>query len=181
MNKDKYLVAPNESFDSYHSRNCTICNRPDRPAIEQEFLHWHSPVFIAREYEIPWRSVYRHAHALGLFAERRRNLRHSLEFIIEDASRTDATPESVIRAVQLYARISDTGELIETPKTQVIVISRDGNKTNPPDVIDAQINEKIDENILRRAADSAAGLPSRNRELDTQLDNRSRTESDLTH
>lgn len=123
---DTHPTQASESFESYHQRNCKICCHPDRAAIEYDYLHWRSPERIARDYDIPWRAVYRHAHAVSLVDRRRRNLRSSLEFLIEGASRVEPTPDGVLRAVQLYARMNEAGELLEVPKTQVIVISRDG-------------------------------------------------------
>ena len=56
---------------SYHERNCTICRHPDRDAIEEAFLQWRSVSNIRHEFHLPSRtSLYRHAHALGLFARR---------------------------------------------------------------------------------------------------------------
>jgi hypothetical protein len=43
-----------------------------------------SPAVITEEYGLSDRSsIYRHAHALGLFAKRQRNVRAALERIIE--------------------------------------------------------------------------------------------------
>jgi hypothetical protein len=123
---DKHSEPASESFESYHQRNCKICRHPDRPAIEHDFLHWRSPDRIAREYDVPWRSIYRHAHAVKLYDRRRRNLRSSVELLVEGASRVEPTADGVFRAIQLYARMNDAGEIREIPKTQVIVISRDG-------------------------------------------------------
>jgi hypothetical protein len=54
--------------------------------IETDFIAWSSPAAIAKEYGLSDRSsIYRHAHALGLFAKRQRNVRAALERIIEKA------------------------------------------------------------------------------------------------
>jgi hypothetical protein len=125
---DKQLPEGTDSFQSYHQRNCKICRHPDRPAIEYDFVNWRSPDHIAYEYKFSTRSLYRHANALNLFEQRRRNLRSSLELIIETAGRVPSSADSVLRAIQLYARMNEHGELMEVPKTQVIVISRDGTQ-----------------------------------------------------
>ncbi|MGB6975237.1 MAG: hypothetical protein WBD67_11190 [Terracidiphilus sp.] len=58
---------------------------------------------IAEEYGLADRtSVYRHAHALSLFAKRQRNIRAALERIIERAGEVDVTASAVVAAVQAY-------------------------------------------------------------------------------
>jgi hypothetical protein len=59
-----------------HEQNCKICKHPERENIERDFIAWRSPVAIAKEYRLSNRAtVYRHAHALGLFVKRQRNIR----------------------------------------------------------------------------------------------------------
>lgn len=140
---NKPLPEGTDSFQSYHQRNCKICRHPDRPAIEYDFLNWRSPDHIAYDYKFSTRSLYRHANALNLFEKRRRNLRSSLELIIETAGRVPATADSVLRAIQLYARMNDDGELVEVPKTQVIVISRDSTPTPTPIASAAKIVQNV--------------------------------------
>ena len=62
-------------------------------------------------------SVYRHAHALGLFEKRRRNIRAALERIIEKAGEVDVTASAVVSAVQAYAKINAAGEWIDRTET----------------------------------------------------------------
>ena len=143
---DKPLPEGTDSFQNYHQRNCKICRHPDRPAIEFDYLHWQTPHHIALEYDVPWRSVYRHAHALGLPAQRRRNLRSSVEFIIEKSSHPAPTAGEVVRAIQLYARMDDEGRIIEVPKTQMIVISRDGAQPEISGSNRAQIEQNATSN-----------------------------------
>jgi len=51
-----------------HRRNCSICACLQIEEIEGDFISWCSPAAIATEYGLADRaSVYRHAHALGLF------------------------------------------------------------------------------------------------------------------
>ncbi len=77
-----------------HERKCVICHHPERETIEEFFVRWQQPHRMAQEYDLPVRSLYRHAHATGLFAARRRNLRSVLEYILEDASVTQVTGDS---------------------------------------------------------------------------------------
>jgi hypothetical protein len=85
-----------------HTRKCSVCNHPDRDAIEQEFLRWYAPQDIARDHDIPYASaIYRHAHATGLFERRRATIRLALEPLIEQAQLNDAgqwvnTPSQVV-------------------------------------------------------------------------------------
>jgi len=61
--------------------------------------------------------IYRHAHALGLFEKRRRNIRAALEHIIEKGGEVDVTASAVVAAVQAYAKINSAGEWIDRTET----------------------------------------------------------------
>jgi len=75
--------------------------------METDFVSWRSPEVIAREYGLADRaSVYRHAHALGLFPKRQRNVRTALEKIIEKAGEVEVSAAAVVAAVQAYSKIS---------------------------------------------------------------------------
>ena len=58
-------------------------------------------------------SVYRHAHALGLFTKRQRNVRAALERIIDKAGEVDVTASAVVAAVQAYSKINSAGQWID--------------------------------------------------------------------
>jgi hypothetical protein len=92
-----------------HEYHCRICSHPKRVEIEQAFVTWSSPVRISKEYGVSRDSVYRHAHALGLMAKRRRNVRSALERIIEKAGDVEATAAAVVSAVAAYAKINANG------------------------------------------------------------------------
>ncbi len=97
-----------------HQRNCSVCSHADREEIEGDFIGWRSAVEIADAYGLADRaSVYRHAHALGLFAKRQRNIRAALERIIERAGDVDVTASAVVAAIQAYAKINSAGQWIE--------------------------------------------------------------------
>ena len=69
---------------------------------------------IAEEYGLADRaSVYRHAHALGLFQRRQRNVRAALERIIEKAGEVDVTASAVVAAVHAYSKINAAGQWID--------------------------------------------------------------------
>jgi hypothetical protein len=97
-----------------HSTNCRICGHGKRAEIEADFVRWKSPARIATEYRLGNRaSVYRHAHALGLFEKRGRNVRAALERIIEQVGEVDVTASAVVAAVQAYAKINAAGQWVD--------------------------------------------------------------------
>jgi hypothetical protein len=97
-----------------HRRNCSICTHPERTEIEAEFVAWRSPAVLAQQFGLSDRStVYRHAHAIGLFAQRQRNLRAALERIIERAGEVEVTAAAVVAAVQAYSKINAVGQWID--------------------------------------------------------------------
>jgi hypothetical protein len=93
-----------------HETNCSICAHADREEIERDFLEWKSPVQIAVDHGLPDRkSIYRHAHAFGLFPRRDRNIRAALVRIVERASDVEPTAQAVVAAIQAYAKINSQG------------------------------------------------------------------------
>jgi nitrogen fixation-related uncharacterized protein len=103
-----------------HSRKCLVCRHPARDLIEQEFLAWGKVWYLAKDFEIPdYRTIYWHARALGLFDQRRRNVRSVLEHLLESASRATPSADAIIRAVRSYTHIDDSGQWIDPP-TRVV-------------------------------------------------------------
>jgi hypothetical protein len=101
-----------------HQRVCSVCAHQQREEIESAFIAWRSPAAITEDYGLADRtSMYRHAHALGLFEKRRRNIRAALERIIEKAGEVDVTASAVVAAVQAYAKINAAGEWIDRTET----------------------------------------------------------------
>lgn len=98
---------------SRHERDCKLCRHPQREIVEQEWASWGDTSEIARTYSLSRDSIYRHAHALGLFEKRRRNVRSALEKIIEKASGVAVTAAAVVSAVQAYAKINAQGQWVE--------------------------------------------------------------------
>jgi hypothetical protein len=97
-----------------HAAECKICAHLQREEIERDFINWRSPASIAKHYKLKNRaSVYRHAHAFGLFPKRQRNVRAALEKIIERAGEVEVNAAAVVSAVGAYARINATGQWIE--------------------------------------------------------------------
>ncbi|HEV2617395.1 MAG TPA: hypothetical protein VGU63_12390 [Candidatus Acidoferrales bacterium] len=108
---------------SHHERKCFICHHPERETIEEMFVHWHSPMTIYSRFMLrDQRTIYDHAHALGLFAKRRRNMRCALERIIERADERDISAHGIVAAIKAYASLTTSGEWVE-PARRVIYTS----------------------------------------------------------
>ena len=115
--------ASHASHLSHHQRKCIICRHPDRDTIEEMFVHWHSASRIYKRFMLPDRStIYDHAHATGLFAKRRRNLRYALEHMIERADECDISSHGIVAAIKAYASLTTSGEWVE-PARRVIYTS----------------------------------------------------------
>jgi hypothetical protein len=117
------LTATEHPIDpSQHQRRCTICHHPDRESIEEAFLQWRSPHHMLGEFKITDRTtIYRHAHALGLFAQRRRNLRAALENVIEESETIHPTGSELIAAVRAMTCLKDSGDWIEPPTSHRVL------------------------------------------------------------
>lgn len=115
MNFDRKDTNPNGPVNlGRHEVECKICAHPQREEIERDFINWKSPAAIAKQYKLRNRaSVYRHAHALGLFAKRQRNVRAALEKLIERAGEVEVNAAAVVSAVSAYARINAAGQWVE--------------------------------------------------------------------
>jgi hypothetical protein len=100
-----------------HESQCTICAHPQREEIDRDFVDWASSTRISKDYKLARTSLYRHAHATGLFPKRRKNVRTALEKIIERASEVKANAAAVVSAVQAYAKINSQGQWIDRSET----------------------------------------------------------------
>ena len=96
-----------------HETHCTLCQHLERQAIEQEWVDWGNTSRIGKEYKLSRDTIYRHAHALGLFEKRQKNVRKALERMIEKAGEVEVTASAVVQAVQVYAKINSEGKLVE--------------------------------------------------------------------
>jgi hypothetical protein len=115
------LPGDNQPNLGRHKRRCTVCHHPDRELIEQEFLRWSSPCEISDQFDLrDASSIYRHAHAFGLFARRRLNVRCVAEQILEGADSVKPTGNSVLRALRAFTQITDDGQWVEPPKRVVV-------------------------------------------------------------
>jgi hypothetical protein len=96
-----------------HRTICKVCNHDKREEIEQDWTGWGNSSRIAEEYGLTRDSLYRHAHACGLFEKRGKNVRKALERIIEQAESVEVNASAVVSAIQAYAKINDAGKWIE--------------------------------------------------------------------
>jgi hypothetical protein len=129
---------------AYHRIKCNVCSHPDRAAIDEAFLRWESPEKLARRFGLDnHTSIYRHVHATGLYARRRRALSSSLEFIIEHAGHLVPTASEFFRAVKEYGQLDYQGERIAPSKPRITQIVSDSRpETGSPD---DEINRNIEE------------------------------------
>src|SRR5438128_6035013 len=116
-----------------HAAVWKICTHTQRKEIEHDFINWFSPASIAKQYGLRDRSsVYRHAHALGLFSKRGRNVRAALEKIIERAGEVEVSATAVVSAVSAYARINAAGQWVE--RTERIDLNELFNRMSSPEL-----------------------------------------------
>ena len=132
---EKTTGLEENDFFSRHQRKCTICDHPEREAIEEDFVHWHNVWRLARAYEIAdYRSIYRHARATGLIHRRRQNFRSALDLIIENAASASVTADSVIRAIRASSCLDDSGRWTEPPKQVNFTVARTVHAGVPPEI-----------------------------------------------
>jgi hypothetical protein len=104
-----------------HRRRCAVCHHPDCDLIEEHFLNWHRPLDISVDFQLADKSsIYRHAHAFGLFDRRRRNIRCVTEQILEKVDGVRVTAHSVLQALRAFTQITEDGQWIEPPKRVVV-------------------------------------------------------------
>jgi hypothetical protein len=96
-----------------HESGCKVCCHPERESIEREWVDWGNTTQIAEGYGLTRESIYRHAHALELFAKRQRNIRKALEWIIEKAGNVGVTASAVVAAIQAYSKINAQGQWVD--------------------------------------------------------------------
>jgi hypothetical protein len=115
IKKRERAIQPTEQVNrGRHEYHCGICKHPERENIERDFVAWKSPAAIADEYRLSNRvTVYRHAHAFGLFVKRQRNVRAALERIIERTDDVEVNASAVVAAVQAYSKINAQGQWID--------------------------------------------------------------------
>jgi hypothetical protein len=122
MEEEHAPLNPERVDPLVHARKCVVCNHPERDEIEDQFVYWGHPGSIVKRFGLRHRTaLYRHARALRLYEVRTSKLRSALEHIIERASITKVTSDSIVRAVQTYAHIDAQGKW-EEPLRKVMAV-----------------------------------------------------------
>ena len=124
-----------------HRTICKVCNHDKREEIEQDWVSWGNTSRIAGEYGLTRDSLYRHAHACGLFEKRRQNVRKALERIIEQAETVEVNASAVVSAVQAYAKINDAGKWIE--RSESVNLNELFDKMSTPELEDYARSGKL--------------------------------------
>jgi hypothetical protein len=164
-----------------HARRCSICSHPDRDAIEGEFIRWASPRRLAKDYQIADRaSLYRHAHATGLFPRRRREFARVLEDILEcvEHSSLEESADVMIRAARVYAHLDEKGMWFEPPRTHIIFTGPAPSQfTGNPEITasaEPQPNEQPGRIPLKLARKLNRGSKAKKRLIATQPNSKKR-------
>jgi hypothetical protein len=131
--KSKRRAAPlPESALERHQRKCAICSHEERESIDEEFLNWHSPLRVAIHYELPLRTVFRHAHATGLYLSRQQNLRSVLDRVLERADQANISADGIVRTVRAYTCLTADNRWVEPPSRVIF-----SSASAPPLVVSA--------------------------------------------
>jgi hypothetical protein len=89
-----------------HKAQCLICRSEYREILETWFINWESPdQIIQKSVGLSRDSIYRHAHALGLFRKRARNVKVVLGKIIERLGYAPVNGSTILSAVKLLAKM----------------------------------------------------------------------------
>jgi hypothetical protein len=133
---------------SRHQRKCTVCHHPQCKEIEQDYLRWGSPATIAREYDLCGpTTVYRPAHATGIFNRRRARLRLALDPLIEQVTEVNLTAHVILSAIKTSFNFQNARKWIGRPGART---SRGVNRLVRPQ-IDATIAEEMQEISNRKS------------------------------
>ena len=88
-----------------HRAQCRICSSPDCQQIEEAWTNWSETYSLAKRFGVSRDAVYRHAHALGLFHLRRKNLRGALEQIVERIDQTRMNGPDILEAIKVLLKM----------------------------------------------------------------------------
>lgn len=130
-------APPSVSALERHQRKCAICSHEEREAIDEEFLNWHSPLRVAIHYELPLRTVFRHAHATGLYTSRQQNLRSALDRVLERADQANISADGIVRTVRAYTCLTADNRWVEPPSRVIF-----SSASAPPLVVTAPSSQE---------------------------------------
>lgn len=101
-----------------HKAQCSICKHPQCEEIEEAWLSWIGVATIESKYKVSRDSVYRHAHALGLFSKRRRSLIPAYERIIERGDTVNYNGSNIIAALRALEKLIQAEHEAEAAQTE---------------------------------------------------------------
>jgi len=157
--KIKTHLSHESSFER-HRRKCRICCHPQREAIEELFIHWHSPESIHHDFAIypPFdvSCLYRHAHAAGLYKKRSRNLRDVFDLLLEQAGNVLPTAHGIVAVVRAYSCLTKTNQWVE-PERRVHIV----NDVHRHDLSAAADSPACPDQVRATSITSAPGEDSR--------------------
>ncbi len=136
-----------------HARKCAVCNHKDREDIELDFLHWHNCINISTDYELhDFRTIYRHAHATGLWERRMLNFRSAVAHIVENAESCEPSANAVLKAIQAISEINEKGEWIHSPKRVIYQIEHTQAASNTGSALpaDKPLEAELESEISNR-------------------------------
>ena len=96
-----------------HARDCGVCRHAARGAIERAFVAWESPSEIAKAYRLQRSTIYLHAAAMGLTAERTANVKTALANFIERCSRVRPSAAAFVSACIALSKMNEAGQTVE--------------------------------------------------------------------
>ena len=116
-----------------HQAQCTVCQHPQRQEIEEAWIGWGYTNHIAKDYGVSRDSIYRHAHALGLFSKRQKNHKLVVEKIMERLDWTEIHGSDILSAIKIYEKIISAEQRIEQAQA-----------TNPKELLERMSQEERD-------------------------------------
>ena len=116
---------PANSTPAHHDLKCSICNHPDRRAIEDDFIHWVRPSVIAWEFDISARAICRHARAIRLYDLRAEKYIEALDLVVENAQGAAVNGDMILRAIRAATHFRASGQWAEPPKRVIYSIEHD--------------------------------------------------------
>jgi len=105
--------APQEGLTASlrrHQSQCSVCAHPQREALEEEWVNWGSTTLLAEKYQLSRDGIYRHAHALDLFRERQKGIKHWYEKVLERLDTVKFSGSDLVKVLKDYTALCDREE-----------------------------------------------------------------------
>lgn len=117
-----------------HRAQCLVCRHPKCEEIDAAWVRWEYPGQIAQDFGISRDSIYRHAHATGLFDKRQANFKMPYWKILERVDRIPFTGSNYVAVLNSYAKHFGAGRKPEAARPSDPK-SVQTNATQQPDVL----------------------------------------------